>query len=193
MLLALTSFLVGVAGWSFAEYALHNWYGHVAKGRNEFSRQHLAHHADGDHFAPTPYKIRTALLAMAALTPVAMLAVGVTAGGSFSLGFILMYGAYEVIHRRCHTHPPRNFYARWARKHHFHHHFASPKRNHGITSPIWDVVFRTYDPPGRVRVPVRHAMRWLVNPETGEVWARYADDYELARPKRQRERKRKAA
>ena len=35
-------FVAGLLAWTFAEYAIHNWYGHLGKGRNEFSREHLA-------------------------------------------------------------------------------------------------------------------------------------------------------
>ncbi len=180
------SFFVGVFAWTFAEYALHNWYGHVAKGRNEFSREHLKHHANNSYFAPTPKKVLVATMALAIVLPVAVLAAGVILGASFCVGFFLMYAAYEVVHRRCHTHAPRGPYSRWARKHHFHHHFASPKTNHGVTSPIWDLVFRTYEAPGQVRVPVKQPIAWLTDPDTGEVKRRYARDYTIARPKNRR-------
>ena len=87
-----------------------------------------------------------------------------------------MYFGYEVAHRRTHTHPPRNRYGRWARRSHMHHHFGAPMRNFGVTSPVWDKVFGTYDDPGVVTVPRRMAPVWLLD-ETGEVMAAFADDY----------------
>jgi hypothetical protein len=35
------------------------------------------------------------------------------------------------------------WYGRWARGHHFHHHFVDARVNYGVTSPVWDVVLRT--------------------------------------------------
>ena len=87
-----------------------------------------------------------------------------------------MYFGYEVAHRRTHTHPPRNRYGRWARRNHLHHHFGAPMRNFGVTSPLWDKVFGTYDEPGVVTVPGRMAPVWLLD-ETGAVKAAFADDY----------------
>ncbi len=77
------------------------------------------------------------------------------------------------------THAPRGFYGRWARKHHLSHHFSNPNTNHGVTSPVWDLVFGTYADHGKMRVPRRHAPLWLLD-ETGRVRPEYADGYEVA-------------
>ena len=65
------------------------------------------------------------------------------------------------------------------RRHHFHHHFHNPKRNHGVTSPLWDLLFRTYERPAVVRVPMKHAMGWLVEQGGLRVRPEYLGDYEL--------------
>ncbi len=87
-----------------------------------------------------------------------------------------MYFTYEVIHRRAHTHPPRNAYGRWVRRSHLHHHFGAPMRNIGVTSPVWDRALGTYDDPGVVTVPRRMAPVWLLDAD-GEVRPEYAADY----------------
>ena len=48
-------------------------------------------------------------------------------------------------------------------QHHLHHHFRNPKANHGVTSPVWDHVFRTADPVEVVRVPRKLAPFWLTD------------------------------
>ena len=87
-----------------------------------------------------------------------------------------MYFGYEVAHRRTHTHPPRNRYGRWARRSHLHHHFGAPMQNFGVTTPLWDRLWRTHDQPGLVTVPRRMAPAWLLD-EAGEMKAEFADDY----------------
>src|SRR5690606_2738474 len=67
-------------------------------------------------------------------------------------------------------------YGRWVRRSHLHHHFGAPLRNIGVTSPIWDRLFGTYDEPGRVVVPRRMAPTWLLD-EDGEVRPEHAADY----------------
>jgi len=178
-------FAAGAFLWTFIEYALHNWRGHKGKGKNEFSREHLKHHAETDYFTPTPKKVVAASKGLMVLAPIALLALGWFYGATFTIGFLVGYIGYEVIHRRLHTHAPRGFYGRWARKHHFTHHFTRPNDNHGVTQPIWDLVFGTYVQPERVRVPRKHAMDWLVD-ENGEVRERYRRDYELTGRKRSR-------
>ena len=49
-------------------------------------------------------------------------------------------------------------------------------RNFGVTSPVWDKAFGTYDDPGVVTVPRRMAPVWLLD-EAGAVKAEFADDY----------------
>jgi len=174
---------LGAFGWSLTEYLMHRFDGHGMKGKTRFSKEHLAHHADPKYFAPTVYKLRAAagvlFVQSLALYPFFGLA-----GIGFALGFGLAYAGYEWLHRRIHTHAPLGHYGRWARKHHFHHHFNSPKDNHGVTSPVWDIVFGTLVPTGQVRVPRRHAPVWLTDDEGGLI-EDFSTDYVLAgRPAR---------
>lgn len=169
--------LLGGATWTFLEYGIHNWVGHLGKGKNEFSREHLKHHAKGNYFAPWWRKLPTALFVLVPMATVVSLVLGAWIGVTYTFGIALAYLGYEVAHRRAHTHPPRGFYSRWMRRHHFYHHFMNPKLNHGVTTPIWDLLFRTYQTPEKIRVPQKLAMEWLCDPETGEVKDAYADDY----------------
>jgi hypothetical protein len=168
--------LVGAASWSALEYGLHRFAMHEPAGRGLPSVEHLKHHADVTYFSPTSKKIASAATTTAVVYPIAVLVAGRRRATAFTFGLIAMYFAYEVAHRRTHTHPPRSRYGRWARRNHLHHHFGAPKRNFGVTSPVWDRVWGTYDEPGVVTVPRRMAPVWLLD-ERGEVKADYADDY----------------
>jgi sterol desaturase/sphingolipid hydroxylase (fatty acid hydroxylase superfamily) len=174
----LLSLGLGIFTWSFAEYAIHNWVGHLGKGRNEFSREHLAHHKDPHYFAPHWKKIGAALLVLSLMAPLAIALTSVAPGLCYSLSFVLTYFVYEVLHHRMHTAAPQTRYFRAMYKLHLYHHFGSPKTNHGVTSPIWDFVFRSYKTPGQIRVPEKDAMTWLRG-QDGEVKEQYRDDYVL--------------
>ena len=175
----------GAATWSLAEYLLHRFAGHVPRGRIRFSREHLAHHAEPTYFTPTARKAQTAAVVIALVAAPVIAALGLVAGLSGLGGFLVAYVGYELTHRRIHTHRPLGPYGRMIRRHHLHHHFGAPRMNHGVTSPIWDLVFGTYQRPARVRVPVRHALPWMVD-ESGELRAAFAGDYELRRPRPRR-------
>lgn len=171
----------GATTWLFAEYLLHRFVGH-GRGRSAFAIEHRRHHSVGDYFAPTSKKVAHVTPVIAAIALVASLVAGPLVGVPYGLGLAAMYCAYELLHRRLHTHPPRGWYGRWARRHHFFHHFHDPALNHGVTTPLFDLAFGTRSVAGTpVRVPERLAMRWLVDPETGSVRAEHARDYELRR------------
>jgi hypothetical protein len=112
------------------------------------------------------------------LGQVGLVLAGPIAGGSLAVGWIVGYFLYEYVHASAHLHAPKGRYTRWLRKHHFHHHFGHPMRNHGVTTAFWDRVFGTLDRPAVVTVPRRMAMPWLVDAD-GEVRVEHAGDYAL--------------
>jgi sterol desaturase/sphingolipid hydroxylase (fatty acid hydroxylase superfamily) len=178
----LFALLLGVIAWTFLEYVIHRWLGHDSRTRpNPFAAEHVRHHSQGNYFAPSWKKALSAVLFTAVLIGPSIALAGVPAGSSFVAGLIAMYIAYEVVHRRDHTHPGRGSYMQFIRRHHFYHHFTDPRFNHGVTTPFWDWAFGTLRAPGRIRVPPKLAMRWLVDPNTGDVRSEHAKHYELIR------------
>ena len=175
----LAALLAGAATWTATEYGLHRFAMHEMRGRGLPSVEHLKHHADVTYFSPASKKVASAAGTTAIAYPVALAVAGRRWATPFIVGLIGMYFGYEVAHRRTHTHPPRNRYGRWARRSHLHHHFGAPMRNFGVTSPVWDRLFGTYDEPGVVTVPRRMAPVWMFD-ESGVVRADLADDYIVA-------------
>jgi hypothetical protein len=185
-----SSFALGAASWSLCEYSLHRFLGHGPKRKKsegppglfdgDFGSEHQAHHADTRYFTPTRRKLKAAAVFLPVMGTAGSFLVGPRRAWSFALGFGLTYAGYEILHRRTHTHAPRGPYSRWARRHHLHHHFESPKANHGVTSPIWDWAFGTLEEPGQIRVPERHAPPWLFD-ASGEMKSEYAADYVVIR------------
>ncbi|MAQ16964.1 MAG: hypothetical protein CMN30_19495 [Sandaracinus sp.] len=179
MILVLAAFL-GALTWSLLEYCIHRWAGHDRRFRkNVFAKEHTAHHSQGDYFAPAWKKGLAFVAALALVAPPAMALAGFAAGLAYALGLAGFYLAYETLHRMEHVHAGIGPYGRWARRHHFHHHFVNPRANHGVTSPLWDHVFGTYEKPATIPVPEKLAMRWLRDPATGEVWPRLQGTYQL--------------
>lgn len=179
------AFALGALGWSVSEYALHRWVGHDPKSQSAFAKEHRAHHAQRFYFAPTWKKTAYVAPIVGAAAVAARATLG-AAGLRFVLGYAATYVGYEVLHRRLHTHAPKGPVGRFLRRHHFAHHFNGPQTNHGVTTPVWDVVFGTLRDPGVIRVPEKHAMTWLVDPDTGDARAEFADDYVIHHPKRER-------
>lgn len=171
---------VGVVSWTLLEYGIHRFLGHGPRpSRNPFGIEHVRHHSQGDYFAPAWKKLVAAALLCAALLPVAGLVAAPAPARAFVAGLVAMYLAYEFLHRRLHVSAGFGPYARWARRHHFSHHLVDPRTNHGVTSPIWDLVFGTYRRPERIVVPERLCMVWLRDPATGRVRDEWAGTFEL--------------
>jgi sterol desaturase/sphingolipid hydroxylase (fatty acid hydroxylase superfamily) len=172
--------LLGVLTWTFLEYVIHRWMGHDRRfHKTPFGREHVRHHIEGNYFAPTWKKLIIAAVLTAILIAPATLLVGVAPGIAYVAGLMIFYGVYEVSHRREHTHPGIGAYGRWARRHHFHHHFVDGKSNHGVTTPLWDLVFGTYQKVGTIKVPPQLCMTWLRDPLTDDVRPEYADTFVL--------------
>ncbi|PIQ28827.1 hypothetical protein COW36_09760 [bacterium (Candidatus Blackallbacteria) CG17_big_fil_post_rev_8_21_14_2_50_48_46] len=181
----LATSLAGILSWSFTEFALHYWVGHKAKGKNAFSKEHLQHHAEKDYFAPPLKKWLLALPSLAFAGILSYSLLGSVYGALYTLSFGMAWLSYESLHYRLHTVAPRGPLSRFLRLHHFYHHFQNPWKNHGVTSPIWDFAFGTWQPvQGPVQVPASHAMDWLLD-QQGKVHSAYCQDYQLRESKRQ--------
>jgi len=180
-LLAVVAFAGGWFLWTFWEYVLHRWAFHEMRGIGFPSRAHLDHHArSGWYFDPVILPAWAGVVLAGwgwkRLGDVVGLPVGLA--WALGAGWVVGYFFYEWHHRAAHLYAPHNRWQRWLRKSHFHHHFGHPMRNHGVTVPLWDKVFRTEDRPEVIRVPRRMALPWLVD-ESGEVLPEYAEDYVL--------------
>ena len=185
-MIILSFFLLGCTTWTLSEYVLHRFIGHRKKGAHGFTKEHRAHHVDGNHFMPLYKKIVISAKVILPLTFISIFFMHLLPGISFSIGFTSCFVLYEFLHKRAHTHAPQTHYGRWLRKHHFYHHFGAPNKNFGVTTPIWDIVFQTYTTTQIVRLPSKKAMTWLINNENGEIHPCFREDYQLrtkAKPK----------
>jgi sterol desaturase/sphingolipid hydroxylase (fatty acid hydroxylase superfamily) len=80
------------------------------------------------------------------------------------------------VHRDLHVRAPLTAFGRFLRFHHMHHHHTDARTNHGVTSAVWDLVWRTHRTADRIRVPAKKAPLWMLDPPPGASWA---EDYEI--------------
>ena len=70
----------------------------------------------------------------------------------FMPGFLLGYLSYAFIHYATHAwKPPKSRYLKALWRHHALHHYKHPDKAFGVSSPLWDYIFRTM-PPERNKV-----------------------------------------
>jgi sterol desaturase/sphingolipid hydroxylase (fatty acid hydroxylase superfamily) len=176
-------FVAGLVAWTFLEYVIHFWLGHLPKGRILISSEHLHHHADILYFTPLRLKVRGAVPVLSTLLIIASALFGLAVGLGFVAAVAVGWTTYEWLHQSIHVNGPTNWYSRWAARHHLSHHFTRPNRNHGVTTPIWDIILRTYEPTPRVRVGRRHVANvpWMAaGLEAGPARPPFMADYDLA-------------
>jgi sterol desaturase/sphingolipid hydroxylase (fatty acid hydroxylase superfamily) len=61
----------------------------------------------------------------------------------FFAGFIVGYLIYDMTHFHIHHHRSDNKLSLALRRYHYRHHFQQSDRGYGVTSSLWDRVFRT--------------------------------------------------
>ena len=147
-LLSIAALVVaGVLGWTLVEYLMHRFLFHYrprsSRGRIASFLVHGHHHLHPDdrlRITATPVQFGSlALLAGGVLR----LALGPTLYAPALAGFLLGYLAYEAIHFSAHHGRPHTAIGRALRRHHLRHHHETPRAAWGISSPLWDWVFRT--------------------------------------------------
>lgn len=175
----------GLLGWTLMEYIIHYVLGHLPKGKMLISREHLHHHKDIMYFSPLPLKLRGAVPVLSLMFGVFYWAVSL----EFAIGFVISISAgwtlYEWLHQDIHVTGPRNGYGRWAAKHHLSHHFVRPDRNHGVTTPLWDLLFGTYQRVDKVAIRRKDAeyLPWIAKAIASPTPPAYAADYEIREPR----------
>jgi sterol desaturase/sphingolipid hydroxylase (fatty acid hydroxylase superfamily) len=132
--------LVGLGGWTLLEYVMHRWIFHRAPGIRAL---HDAHHDDPKALIGTPTWLGVTVILAFVWTPSVWVA-GLPIGCSFTAGLVLGYLGYVAVHYGTHHWHvgTRGYFSRIKRRHAIHHHVAG-RGNYGVTTSLWDHVFRT--------------------------------------------------
>jgi len=136
--------IAGWATWTLAEYALHRWAMHGPIRQQPVAREHLRHHREPLATDPLLRSLTylPAALGGAALGAAMRRVCDAATGRGATAGFMAGYAAYEQLHWRSHHRPPAIAYERWLGQRHAAHH-ARARRNYGVTTSVWDHIFRT--------------------------------------------------
>lgn len=131
--------LVGVAAWTLLEYLMHRFVFHSCPAARHLHRLHHDHPNDPDAERSS---FSTPLIAF----PIGFLlivAAGVEDGSAIFAGLLLGYLAFIVLHYAVHRWPiePNSWLYSAKMRHLTHHRFDTC--NYGVTTNLWDIVFRT--------------------------------------------------
>ena len=150
-------FICGLFTWTFAEYIMHRFLYHKIKDASyDKGFQYMFH---GIHHSYPNDKSKLilppipSLIVAGTLFGVFYLAMG-NAAFSFAPGVMIGYSLYMWIHYVIHNYPtPKRFNFWW--KHHNIHHFQQHDRAFGVSTPIWDYIFRTVPEPKRKTITIK--------------------------------------
>jgi 4-hydroxysphinganine ceramide fatty acyl 2-hydroxylase len=143
-------FLGGIFVWTLTEYLLHRFVFHYEPKSEIGKRIHfLTHGVHHDY----PNDSKRLVMPPSVSIPLAtlfffffQLLVGPVAVFPFFAGFIFGYICYDEIHYATHHAPLKRKAGLFLKHHHVRHHYEDPNTRYGVSSPLWDYVFRTMPP-----------------------------------------------
>jgi len=140
-------FFLGIFAWSFFEYFMHRFVFHYHPTSELGKKIHFMTH--GVHHDYPQDSMRLVMPPIVSL-PLATLFYFVFWGtlGSHYMwpiygGFVLGYLAYDILHYATHHFTIHWKWFKFLRKHHMEHHYGDPDKGFGVSSTLWDIIFRS--------------------------------------------------
>ena len=140
-------FVLGLAIWTLLEYVIHRYVFHYEPTSRIGKQFHfIAHGVHHDY----PNDAKRLVMPPAVSIPLAILFYGVfylafrAAAPAVWAGFVAGYVCYDGIHYAIHHFPMKAGIWSRLKQHHLRHHFHDDHAGYGVSSPLWDYVFRTH-------------------------------------------------
>ena len=147
VLYVFTLFIGGIFTWTLAEYLLHRFIFHY-NAKSKFGKKiHFIFHGVHHDY---PSDSKRLVMPPSVSIPLAVIFYFIFRlifGGSLMLpffaGFILGYLIYDITHYAIHHFNMHSKFWLSIKNHHMLHHFQEDNKGYGVSSPFWDVIFRT--------------------------------------------------
>lgn len=140
-------FAVGVLVWTLCEYVLHRWVFHwmedSPRGRRIHFLLHGVHHDfpnDKDRLVmPLPTSIPLGIIFYGCFYVLCGTVLAEPLFAGLTMGYLLYDGTHYAVHHFKQT----TRVGRFIKRHHMLHHHMDHDGGFGVSSPLWDLVFRT--------------------------------------------------
>ncbi len=146
-LLGLGLLLGGILSWTFTEYILHRFLFHFHPTGKLAKRIHFIFHGVHHDY---PNDVLRLVMPPAVSIPLAFLfyftfyfLLGPALVSLYFVGFVLGYLFYDISHYAIHHFNFRNKFWFQLKRHHMLHHYQDDKVGFGVSSKLWDIVFKT--------------------------------------------------
>ena len=137
---------LGVLLWSLVEYAMHRWVFHYEPGSSWGKRLHFLMHGVHHDY---PQDARRLVMPPIISIPVLLIFYGILLAlfgrlaPAVCAGLLLGYLCYDMIHYATHHFSMKRGVWLWLKQYHMRHHYKDDHVGYGVSSPLWDFVFRT--------------------------------------------------
>jgi dihydroceramide fatty acyl 2-hydroxylase len=141
------TFLAGMVAWTLAEYLLHRYVFHWTNETPWGKRIHFLLHGVHHEYPSDKDRLVMPLLTSAPLAVIFyalyVATLGRSVGEAAFAGFTIGYLFYDGTHYYVHHFIPVWRWGKFLRRHHLTHHHADHEGGFGVSTPLWDLVFRT--------------------------------------------------
>jgi sterol desaturase/sphingolipid hydroxylase (fatty acid hydroxylase superfamily) len=141
------AFLAGLFIWTFTEYSLHRFLFHMHPKSEWGKKIHWTFHGVHHDYPSDPLRlvmVPSVSLPLSALFYILFRALlGPAWSTAFMPGFLAGYLFYDITHYAVHHFPVKGKVFGRLREYHMKHHFKTEDLGYGVSSPLWDYVFRT--------------------------------------------------
>jgi len=140
-------FFIGLFVWTFVEYVMHRFVFHYVPKNKIGLRLHFIFHGVHHDY---PSDAKRLVLPPSVSIPLAtgfyflfdaILPANYVFG--FFPGFILGYLFYDISHYAIHHFNFKGNIWKKIKQHHMLHHYQNPEKGYGVSSPLWDKIFRS--------------------------------------------------
>jgi 4-hydroxysphinganine ceramide fatty acyl 2-hydroxylase len=139
-------FLLGLFIWTLVEYSMHRFVFHYEPRSGWGKKLHfLLHGVHHDY----PQDASRLVMPPVVSIPLASMFYGIfliffgSIAPAMFAGFLFGYLCYDMIHYATHHFPMKSGMWLKLRQYHMRHHYKDDHSGYGVTSPLWDYVFRT--------------------------------------------------
>ncbi len=140
-------FFGGLLAWTLAEYFLHryvfHWVNDTPRGKRIHFLLHGVHHDFPNDKDRLVMPLLTSVPFAIIFYSLFVFLMGTRLAEPFFAGFVIGYLGYDGTHYAVHHFKPRTRLGKWVRRHHMLHHHNDHEGGFGVSTPLWDLVFRT--------------------------------------------------
>jgi sterol desaturase/sphingolipid hydroxylase (fatty acid hydroxylase superfamily) len=146
LLLVAVFFVVGILVWTFLEYVIHRWLFHYEPKTGWGKTLHFIAHGVHHDYPNDATRLVMPPVISVPLAIVFYLLFAVTLGRfapATLAGFGFGYVCYDTLHYATHHFAMKRGIWRQLKQYHLRHHYQDDHAGFGVSSPLWDHVFRT--------------------------------------------------